>query len=102
MFNIYDRCSNILLNEGRTNIEFKYNGEIQDFEAYIIVKIAVPIADVDRGWRGDLTFLFEGVDITGENEVTDCATLKDVLCSARQFNVDNEGPITWEYKFLKY
>lgn len=43
MFNIYDRCSNILLNDGRTNIEFKYIGEIQDFDDYIIVKTAVPL-----------------------------------------------------------
>lgn len=62
----------------------------------------VAIADVDRGWRGDLTFRFSGYEVGNQDEVTDCTTLKDVLCSARKFNAYSAEPVTWEYVFLKY
>ena len=102
MFNIYDKCSRILLNDGGVNIEFQYISEIQDFDDYIIIKTPVTIADVDRGWRGDLTFWFSGYEVSNQDEVTDCTTPKDVLCSARKFNVYSAEPVAWEYVFLKY
>lgn len=40
--------------------------------------------------------------MSDDGEVNDCVTLKDVLCSARKFNLDEGVPVTWEYKFLKY
>lgn len=102
MFNIYDRCSKIILNNGRIQIEFEYIDEIQDFDDYIIIMTHVAIANVDRGWRGDLTFRFKGWNVNNLDEVTDCLTLKDVLCSARKFNTDGTEAVAWEYKFLKY
>ena len=102
MFNVYDKCSSFFLNDGRVSIKFEYISDIQEFDDYIIIKTPVTIADVDRGWRGDLTFWFSGWDVREQDEVTDRTTLKDVLCSARKFNLDDGGPVAWEYKFLKY
>lgn len=104
MFNVYDKCSSIFLNDGRVSIKFEYTSDIQDFDDYIVIKTPVTIADVDRGWRGDLTFWFSGYDVKDEDEdeVTDYTILKDVLCSARKFNLDDDAPVVWEYKFLKH
>lgn len=102
MFNVYDHCSKIILDDGRISINFEYISKIQDFDDYIIIKTPVTIIDVDRGWRGDLTFWLGGWNMSDDGEVNDCVTLKDVLCSARKFNLDEGVPVTWEYKFLKY
>lgn len=102
MFNVYDKCSSIFLNDGRVSIKFEYTSDIKNFDDYIVIKTPVTIADVDRGWRGDLTFWFRGWNMSDDGEVNDYVTLKNVLCSARKFNLDEGAPVTWEYKFLKY
>lgn len=102
MFNVYDKCSSFFLNDGRVSIKFEYISDIQEFDDYIIIKTPVTIADVDRGWRGDLTFWLRGWNTSDDGEVNDCVTLKDVLCSARNLNLDEGAPVVWEYKFLKY
>ena len=106
MFSIYDRCKNIIFNDGETAINFNFPYELQDFDDYIIIKTAVTIENIDRGWRGDVTFSFAGYDINNsfENGFTtfEDVTLKDMLCSARIFNQCNNEAVTWEYKFLKY
>jgi hypothetical protein len=106
MFSVYDRCKNIIFNDGKTVINFNSPYELQDFDDYIIIKTAVTIENVDRGWRGDVTFSFAGYDVNGSFENGHSAfenvTLKDMLCSARIFNQYDNEAVTWEYKLLKY
>lgn len=49
MFNVYDHCSKIILDDGRISINFEYISEIQDFDDYIIIKTPVTIVDIVAG-----------------------------------------------------
>lgn len=106
MFSVYDRCKNIIFNDGKAVINFAFYYELQDFDDYIIIKTCVTISNIDRGWRGDVTFSFAGRDIDDsfENDFTafEDVTLKDMLCSARIFHQYENEAVNWEYKFLKY
>ena len=104
MANIYD-IVNIVFDDEENTINFKYCDEIHDFDDYIIVRTAVTIGSIDRGWKGNMSFYFKGFDVNGSfngHDVFENTTMKNVLCSARTFTKDVNSPIMWEYKFLKY
>ena len=106
MFNIYDRCETIVFNDGENTINFNFPYEIYDFDDYMIIKTSVTISNIDRGWRGNVTFSFVGYDIGGSfdngHTAFENVTLKDMLCSARTFSQYNDEAVMWEYKLLKY
>lgn len=103
MFNCYDVCAVMVLDDGMDKIKFEYVYEVSDFDDYIEVETGVVIGDVGRGWIGDITFYMTGFDVNDLNErVEDSMTLKNVLCSARTFESHQGHATLWKYKFLKY
>ena len=86
-----------------TKCDFVYG--IEDFSDEFVIDTQVIIDYVDRGWVGDVTFYFEGMDIKdgcGHTNIKDKFSYKNVLCTRRCLNKQFDECSVWRYTFLKY
>ena len=94
----------IFVNDSET-INFKHYYEINDYDDSVVISTSVVIDDIDRGWRGDISFFFKGYNLEGRfehHDASDSKTIKDVLCRSRTFDKRDGHAIVWTYTFLKY
>ena len=104
MLKVLDDPIDIVFVNDSQSINFKHYYEIDELDDSIVINTSVVIDNIDRGWRGDISFFFKGYNLEGKferHDAFDSKIIKDVLCRSRTFEKRDGHAIIWTYVFLK-
>lgn len=100
-----DKITDVVFDNNITTTRCNRVCGIDDFSEEFIIDTPAIIDYVDRGWVGNITFYFSGVDIGDDENFTDIneqLRYKNALCVRRCINKQEDGCGIWRYTFLKY
>lgn len=105
METIYKYVHRVILKNNDEELFLNYPCAFEENTDEILVRTQIVNTNLRRGWIGDLTYDTKpGLDPQdGEiNSFGAQGTFRDVLlASVKIWMCDDEGVITWEYRFLK-
>lgn len=96
---VYDRVSVVFVDEHVSSEILASN--VNDYDHEIEIETSIHVAEIKRGWTGDILFNFQGFNVDDDSGVITSTWIRNVLCARVKMNIEAGSTVIWTYCFLK-